>query len=390
MPWKQVLVSEERVRFAIEASQPGACMAALCRAHGISRETGYFWLKRYREGGAEAVITERSRRPRKSPQRAPAVVTAAVKRARQERPDWGARKLALVVYAANPGLPRVSRSTVQRILEREQLIDRQDRQSIAVQRFEREQANELWQMDFKGPQGFNKGNGPLSIQDDYSRYLLALRHLSSGTTAKVKAVLETAFESCGLPEYLLLDHGKPWYDSVNVWGWTELTVWILRQGIRITFCRVRHPQTQGKVERMHGALQRAIRKRKGSPDRQAWLDHFRDEYNYVRPHEGIGMVTPATRWQPSPRKYQSKLREWEYPSGWLLKRLAGAGQLSYDGKRWEISGALRNQTVGLEINGDRVLVHYCNMPVRELDLRRRTSVPLPGNPFRLLDRHPAT
>jgi len=156
MPWKQVQVSEQRVRFAIEASQPGACMAALCRAHGISRETGYVWLKRYREGGAEAVMTERSRRPRNSPQRASMAVTAAVKRARQKRPDWGARKLVRVVLASSPTLPRVSRSTVQRILEREQLIDKRDRQSIAVQRFERAQANELWQMDFKGPQGLTR------------------------------------------------------------------------------------------------------------------------------------------------------------------------------------------------------------------------------------------
>jgi transposase InsO family protein len=316
-------------------------------------------------------------------------VTAAVKQARLERPDWGARKLARVVYAGNPRLPRVSRSTVQRILEREQLIDRRDRQSIAVRRFEREQPNDLWQMDFKGPQGFNKGNGPLSIQDDYSRYLLALRHLSSGTTANVKAVLEATFESCGLPEYLLLDHGKPWFDSVNIWGWTELTVWILRQGVRITFCRVRHPQTQGKVERMHEALQSAIRQRKGSPDRQAWLDQFREEYNHVRPHEGIGMVTPASRWKPSPREYHPQPREWEYPNGWTVKRLGGAGQLSYGGKRWEVSGALKSQAVGLEVNGDRVLVYYCNMPVRELDLRRGASVPLPGNPFRLLDRRSA-
>jgi transposase InsO family protein len=386
MPWKQVRVSEQRVRFAIEASQPGACMAALCRSHGISRETGYVWLKRYREGGAEAVMAERSRRPRNSPRRASARVTAAVKRARQKRPDWGARKLVQVVFASDPTLAKVSRSTVQRILEREKLIDPRDQQSIAVQRFERAQANDLWQMDFKGPQGFNKGTGPLSIQDDHSRYLLALRHLSRGTTAKVKAVLEATFESCGLPENLLLDHGKPWHDSVNIWGWTELTVWILRQGIRITFCRVRHPQTQGKVERMHGALQRAIRKRKGSPDRQTWLDQFRQEYNHVRPHEGIGMVVPATRWQPSQRKYNPSLREWEYPIDWTIQRLGGAGQLGYAGNRWEISGALKNQTVGLQVNGDRVLVYYCNMPVRELDLRRGVSVPLPGNPFRLLDQ----
>jgi transposase InsO family protein len=384
MPWKQVRVSEERVRFAVEASKPGACMAALCRQYEVSRQTGYLWLKRYREGGAPAVLAERSRRPDQSPRQAPPEVVQAVKIARQERPDWGARKLAHVMRASHADLPAVSTTTVHRILEREQLIDRRDRQQIALQRFERARPNELWQMDFKGPQGFNKHIGPLSIQDDYSRYLLALRKLSSNTTARVKGVLEATFERCGLPEYLLLDHGKPWYDCVNRWGWTELTVWILRQGIRITFCRVRHPQTQGKVERMHGALQQAIAKRKGSADRQGWLDQFREEYNHLRPHEGIGMVVPATRWEPSARQYQPQRREWEYPSGWAVHRLSGAGCLRYAKKRWQISGALRNQSVGLDVSGKRVLVYYCNMPVRELDLANGASTPLPGNPFRQL------
>jgi transposase InsO family protein len=286
--------------------------------------------------------------------------------------------------AAHPELPPVSTSTLQRILEREGLIHRSERQQIALQRFERKQPNELWQMDFKGPQGFNKGSGPLSIQDDFSRYLLALRRLSSNTTRHVKAVLQATFEACGLPEYLLLDHGKPWYDTVNRWGWTELTVWILRQGVRITFSRVRHPQTQGKIERMHGALQRAIRQRKAPADKQSWLDRFRDEYNHVRPHEAIGMIPPAQRWKPSRRKFNPKPEEWEYPSGWQVRRLAGEGQFSYKGKRWEVSRALRGQLVGLELNGPRILVHYCNMAVREINRETGTNVMLEGNPFRLL------
>ena len=84
------------------------------------------------------------------------------------------------------------------------------------------------------------------------------------------------------------------------------------------------------------------------------------------------------------RVMSTKLKEWQYPSDWVAHRLGGAGQLSYGGKRWEISGALKNQLVGLQVQGERVLVYYCNMPVRELDLRRGSSMPLPGNPFRQL------
>jgi transposase InsO family protein len=377
-------MSEERIRFAIEASKPNSCMAALCRQFGISRQTGYLWLKRYQQGGTAAVLSEQSRRPHRSPKQASEAVVAAVRAARQERPDWGARKLAHILKAAHSELPVVSHSTLQRILEREGLIRNQDRQQIALQRFEREHPNELWQMDFKGPQGFNKASGPLSIQDDFSRYVLALRHLARSNTGNVQMALQATFEECGLPEWMLLDHGKPWYDGVNPWGWTELTIWILRQGVRITFSGIRHPQTQGKVERMHGALQRAIKKRKAAPEQQSWLDAFRHEYNHLRPHEGIGMIPPAQRWKPSCRKFNPNPTEWEYPSAWQVYRLAGEGQLSYKGKRWEVSAALRGQLVGLQFNGPRILIYYCNMPVREINLETGANRMLPGNPFRLL------
>jgi transposase InsO family protein len=384
MPWLEVQVSEERVRFAIEASKADACLAEVCRQFGISRPTGYSWLKRYQEGGAAAVMTEVSRRPHSSPSRASDAITEALKAARLKRPDWGARKLGKVIRSANPELPECSKSTLQRILDREGLVDNRDRQSIALRRFERERPNELWQMDFKGPQGFNRGTGPLSIQDDYSRYLLALQHVCRPNTANVKTTLEATFEQCGVPESLLLDHGKPWYDGVNPWGWTELTVWILRQGVRICFSGVRHPQTQGKVERMHGALQRAIRKRRPAVLQQQWLDEFRAEYNFVRAHEGIGMITPSTRWQPSPRLFVPHPGEWEYPSHWPIVRLAGEGQFCYQGRRWEVSRALRRQLVGLEITGSRILVHFCNMLLREINLATGANRALPGNPFRSL------
>jgi Integrase core domain len=199
----------------------------------------------------------------------------------------------------------------------------------------------------------------------------------------VQETLQTTFEANGLPDALLMDHGTPWYNGWSPWGWTELSVWIMQQGVRIYLSGVRHPETQGKVERMHESLQKAIRKRKPQVNQQ-WLDEFRHEYNHVRPHEGIGMVTPSERWRPSVRRFQSEPREWAYPPEWEVHRLAGAGQLGWQGQRWEISNALRNQLVGLQRSEDRVLVYFCNVALREIDLRTRKNVVLPANPFRAL------
>jgi Integrase core domain len=152
-------------------------------------------------------------------------------------------------------------------------------------------------------------------------------------------------------------------------------VWILRQGIRIAFSGFRHPQTQGKVERMHGVLQPASRKRQRHFEDQHWLDEFRHEYNHLRPHQALGMQTPASRWQPSARRFQPDPPDWNYAADIEPFRLSSQGQLRWGGQRWEISRALRHQLVGLQRVHHRVLVYFCNAVVRELDLGAGRNLP---------------
>lgn len=377
MGWQETDVSQERIRFVVLASRAEQTVAELCREFGISRQTGHTWLKRYQEAGVSGIY-ERSRKPQHSPKQISQEIVNAVVALRHRWPDWGALKLHHKLAEQHPEWAKTGVSTVHRILLRNQLVEDQDRHQPALKRFERESANELWQMDFKGPAGFNRGVGPLSILDDHSRYLVALRQLGSTQAAGVKRTLEETFTTHGLPETMLVDHGTPWWNTQSRWGWTELTVWIMRQGIRMSFSGIRHPQTQGKVERMHGALQRALRKRNAEPE-QAWLDEFRVEYNVVRPHQALQMQTPATRWKPSPRPFQPHPPDYEYPAAMEVARLGGEGQLHWQGRRWDISRALRSQPVGLQVIGDRVLVFFYNTAVRELSLTSRGSILIPSH-----------
>ena len=146
---------------------------------------------------------------------------------RQQRPDWGARKLQVVLADEGIHLPVI---TVHRILLRRGLVRPQDRFRTAVGRFERGAANQLWQMDFKSPVGWDAPVGPLSVLDDHSRYAIALDGTWSTQAAPVKQQLIAAFEQCGMPEEMLMDHGTPWWNMKAVTGWTWLTVWIMRQG----------------------------------------------------------------------------------------------------------------------------------------------------------------
>jgi transposase InsO family protein len=379
-------VTEQRLQFVVAASRKQAPMSDLCREFQISRQTGYTWLKRYQDGGA-AQVADRSRRPGQSPRKTSAEVEQSVIALRRSYPDWGAAKLRVLLQAQS-GQAAPCERTLHRILERHALLHACDRHPSATTRFERSSPNELWQMDFKGPQGFNRGApvGPLSILDDHSRYLLALEQLGSTRSAGVRQTLERTFISAGLPEAMLVDHGTPWWNAASPWGLTELTIWILRQGVRLHFSGYRHPQTQGKVERMHGSLQRAVRRRKADVCDQAWLDAFRQEYNHVRPHQALGMQTPARRWQTSLRRFDPHPPEWNYAAELETVTLAGSGQLWWRGRRWEISGALRGRRVGIETLGDRALVYFCQAPVRELDLRSGRALPIPIDVLASLQR----
>ncbi len=374
MAWGTVDVDEQRMRFVVCASRREKTMQALCREFEISRPTGYVWLRRYQEGGLVA-MAERSRRPRHSPARTPVGIEQRVVELREQRPDWGARKLRHLLAGEGVDLPVI---TVQRILHRHDLVRPQDRHRAATKRFERGAPNQLWQMDFKSPVGWDAPVGPLSLLDDHSRYAVTLTGTWSTRADAVRECLEAVFTQSGVPEAMLMDHGTPWWNMRAATGWTWLTVWLMKQGIRMHFSGYRHPQTQGKVERFHGTLEAAMRRR-GVPvgeQRQVWLDAFRQEYNHVRPHEALGMRTPASVWSKSTKRYQPNPPAWEYDAGAEVRKLQAEGQLCLEGRRWDISRALAGEWVELIRVEGRILVYYCRSLVRELDplSQRSTAV----------------
>lgn len=198
MPWITMDVEEQRARFVQQASQEGANLSELCREFGISRPTGYVWLRR---GQAHGVVglCEQSRRPRSMPGRTASGVEDLIVELRRQRPDWGARKLQVLLQQRGVELPVV---TIHRILLRRGMVREQDRHRPALQRFEREAPNQLWQMDFKSPKGWNHAVGPLSVLDDCSRYAVLLEGTWSTRGEVVRERLESAFQSHGLPEQM--------------------------------------------------------------------------------------------------------------------------------------------------------------------------------------------
>lgn len=373
MAWRTTNVQEQRMKFVVVASRKERSLTQLCTEFGISRPTGYSWLKRYQADGIRG-MQERSRRPYHSPERTGVAWEKRAVELRRERPDWGARKIQHLLRKEGIRLPA---STIHRIFLRHELVRDCDRQPIASKRFERAQPNQLWQMDFKGPKGWNQPVGPLSVLDDHSRYALALENTRSTQAQGVQTVLERVFRENGVPEEMLMDHGTPWFNTQGRLGWSQFTVWLMDQDVALHFSGYRHPQTQGKVERFHRSLTAALLRR-GTPQeeqRQSWLDAFRHEYNCVRPHEALQMRTPHQIWHKSLRRYRESAAAWAYPSGSEIKEVDSIGQFRLNHRRHYISKALAGRQVGLVEAQQRILVYYRQTLICELDPLQSRSIP---------------
>lgn len=379
MPWRTERVMDQRIEFVLRAREGEETIAALCREYQISRPTGYLWLQRYHQVGSVSGLAEHSRRPWHSPRRTSTKVRAAVLALRDEK-CWGGPKIAKVLERR--GL-RVASATAQRILKRAGRVQPPQPEKTKL-RFAREQCNELAQMDFKGEYSLGRQKCyPLSLLDDCSRYLHGLWPLPSTGGAGVKQTLESYFRVHGVPLSILVDHGTPWFSTTNAQGLTWVAVWLLKQGVGLRYSGVRHPQTQGKVERFHQTL-KARTKHRGAPttmgEWERWACEFRQEYNYERPHEALQMKTPGEVYQAvNLRPYQEQPRDWEYSGGTVL-RLNPQGALYYRQRRYFVSEALAGERVRVDELDGQLLVTFRHLTVREIEVRtgRSTAVLLPA------------
>lgn len=364
-----------RMAFVTQALEEGAKMSALCQAYGISRKTGYKWLRRYLVEGLDG-LSDRSRRPRHSPGRTPEATEQQILELRQAHPAWGGRKLKRRLEdQGHTGLPAAS--TITAVLRRHGALEPEAvARSRAFTRFEMSQPNQLWQMDFKGH--FQLGGGarchPLSVLDDHSRFLVGLQACPDETQGTVQRHLTTFFRTYGLPERMLMDNGSPWGDAPDTL-FTALTVWLLRLGIPVSHGRPYHPQTQGKDERLHRTLDEELLSRTAYPDLpacQAGFDHFRAIYNTQRPHEALDLDTPAAHYQPGARPFPDTLPPLRFPAGAAIRKVDATGRITFHNRRLRVSRAFRDLAVGLLPNTQEdglFHVFFNDILIRTLDLR---------------------
>lgn len=347
MPWKTQDLMSIREQFVELASLEGANKRELCRRFGISPTVAYKWLKRFRQEGVEG-LRNRSRRPRRTPKRVGPEVEQAVLALRHQHPAWGARKLRRCLEV-DGFAPLPARSTVNDILRRHGLLVN-PRPQRDLQRFERSQPNELWQIDFKGYFSTAEGScHPLTTLDDHSRYCLGIFACAREDGATVRSHLEGLFSTYGLPRAILCDNGGPWGSPNSRCPVSSLGLWFWRLGIDVLHGRPWHPQTQGKLERFHRTLKSEVLNRPFWTSRQQCQRHFdrwRPLYNHKRPHEALGDNPPSSRYRPSQRSLPDSLPEVEYDHGVTTRRVSRSGALSFQNRFYFVGRAFTGHRIG--------------------------------------------
>jgi transposase InsO family protein len=372
MPWKERTVESARAEFVQMVLSGLITTSEACRRAGISRKTGYKWLKRYVEH-SETELRDRSRRPKHSPYRTEPEMEALVVAMRLKEPAWGGRTIARrLADLGHDGVPHPN--TITDILRRHQVLEPITAPSQPPKRFEHAAPNDLWQMDFKGP--FLIGTTPchpLSLIDDHSRFALGLEACTDQRRLTVQSRLVRVFRAYGLPERMLMDNGSPWGKD-REYRHTRLTAWLMRLGIVVSHGRPFHPETQGKVERFNRTLQVELLRQcrfKNLADCQQQFDRWRYHYNHERPHQALELATPITRYRPSPRSYPEQLPAVEYGPDDTVRIVQTTGRISYGGRVYNVGRAFQRQPVALRpTNTDGVMeVYYINTKIRTLDLR---------------------
>lgn len=176
-----------------------------------------------------------------------------------------------------------------------------------------------------------------------------------------------------------MDHGSTWYSNNTEHGLTWLSIWLIKQGITIKYSGVHHPQTQGKVERFHRTLKERTAHR-GEPatmsEWRSWAREVRQEYNQQRPHEALGMRTPAQVYsRENLRPYQEHPPEWEYDGG-EVRRLDNEGGFSKYGVWYFVCQALAKELVRVDEFDGKLTVTFRHLTIREIDLHTRRSTPV--------------
>ncbi len=359
MPWKQMDTLTQREDFIQDWLRRGFPMRGLCARYGIAPKTGYKWLHRFQGQGMSGLMDHPPVRQHQAHRTAPPVVKQIL-HYKYTYPFWGPRTIHLALQHHPPGGPVPAVSTIGEILKQHGLVKARKRSQRtpphAHPLAHAREPNALWSADFKGQ--FKLGNGqfcyPLTVFDNYSRYLLACRGCAGPDAPATRQTYRELFETYGVPDAIRTDNGWP-FAMNTLGGLTPLSVWLLKLGIGVERIAPGHPEQNGRHERMHRTLKQSTACPPAATMRaqQHAFNRFLTHYNEQRPHQGLtGGQYPAAVYRPCTRSYREAVRHAvSYPEAWTVRKVKHGGYIKLNGAPISLTRQLVGEYVGLEAFG---------------------------------------
>ena len=354
MPWKETTTMEQKVEFICEWRTQKYSITELCKAFNISRPTAYKLINRFQNEGLEGLV-EQSRTPRAHPNKTSAAIEEKIIQIKGKYARWGAKKIRRLLFneCCQQDVPSVV--TVHKILKQHGFVKPQKR----VRRvkpvfpiFDPQECNEVWSADYKGK--FLMGNKiychPLTIADSRSRFLFTAKGHYKENLKAVKTEFTQVFRQYGIPKQIHTDNGSPFGSVASIQRFTQLSYWFIDLGITPVFSDPAHPEQNGRHERMHRDLKASCAKPSAYDlkAQQRRLNHFVKEYNHVRPHEALGMETPASAHSFSTRPFPEKILDYDYDSDMKVLKVTQNGAMRWRSYYWVyLTAALKGKYVGV-------------------------------------------
>lgn len=381
MPWIKTKPMDQKIQLIADWQTNYFSVTDLSHKYGISRKIIYKWLNRYEELGIDG-LKEQSRAPIHSPNQTKDDIVELIVKEKLKNRNRGPKKIYNQLKTQYPNIDWPAPSTIGEWLKKHGLVkNRKKRLRVPpyAEPFQSCQTpNAVWSADYKGQ--FYMRNGcicyPLTISDNYSRYLLRCKGLPGPRYQPTRKTFESAFREYGLPDAIRVDNGTP-FASRGIGGLSRLSIWWIQLGIIPERIDKGCPQQNGRHERMHRTLKaEAIdSKALNIKEQQKRFDWFCLDYNYHRPHESLNQEPPAKYYQKSNTIYVEKPVLPDYDHSYVVRRVCSGGDIKLYGHRYYLTELLFGQDVGLKETADgQLTVYYSFHPIGTIDLRKNKVI----------------
>lgn len=376
MGWQKTSEKDMKMMFIGDWLKNELSFTVLCKRYKISRPTGYDLINRYIKEG-EGALQQKSRAPHTIPHKTLPIIELALIKFKHRFPFWGPRKIRDYAFIQNKEIDWPASSTIGAIFKKHGLVKKRKLRKKAPAHSEPlthcNESNQVWSADFKGQ--FYLSNKkycyPLTITDNWSRYIFACEGFLSPNCDNVIKTFEKVFKEFGLPDAIRTDNGQP-FCGLGIGGLTRLSIWFLKLGVIPERIDLGSPQQNGRHERMHRTLKEAtIIPGKYSLDEQQFIfNNFIREFNFERPHEALQAKRPSEVYFKSKKFFPNTIPEIHYPDEFLVRKVKNRGEIKIKGKTYYVSELLHKEPIGLElIDDNKMIIHFSKLKLGMVDLK---------------------